>query len=166
MRMPALLALTCVAASAQSPDSNKLKVNGLGAFPMSDGMTSLWLNGDAGKPLVMVYFQGRDGWPKAPWNTNSEVEKTGWAWVELTSPKVRLRISLNTESQELEIQNSKSNLRTSNTFLVLHVDESPEKQVVIPLGVFDMPMSGDDPSSISLLSSHPALVEAIKKALL
>ena len=166
LRIPAVLFLAAATASAQSPDDHKLKVNGLGAFPISDGMTSLWLNGDAGKPLVMVYFQGRDGWPKAQWNTSSEVEKTGWAWVELTSPKIRLRVSLNTDSQELEIQNSKSSLRASNTFLVLHIDESPEKQVVIPLGVFDMPMSGDEPASVGLLSSQPALVEAIRKALL
>lgn len=166
MKTFGLLLLTCVVASAQAPASNKLVVTGLGAFPLSDGMTSLWLNGDAGKPLVMVYFHGRDGWHKAQWNESSEVEKTGWAWVELTSPKVRLRISLNTNTRDLEIQNSKSNLQASNTFLVLHIDERPENQVVIPLGIFEMPVSGNNPSSVDLLSGNPALVEAIRKALL
>ena len=77
--VPFLLSGFWVSAIAQSPSGNPLKVIGVGAFPISGEMSSLWLNGASGRPLVVIYFRGKDGWLNTKWDTNSKTEQNGWA---------------------------------------------------------------------------------------
>lgn len=165
IRISLLVSGLVTGAFAQAPVSGPLKVTGVGAFPISGEVSSLWLNGASGKPLVMVYCCGKKGWLDAKWDSSSKVEPSGWAWFQLTSPATTLRVRLNLESRQLEVQGSTSNLGAANTFLVLHADERPERQRILALGTFEMPVAGNDPASLALLTQHPSLVGRIREAI-
>ena len=40
---------------------DRFTVSGVGAYPVSAGITSMWLAGPDHQPLVMAYFQGPNG---------------------------------------------------------------------------------------------------------
>src|SRR6185503_18295226 len=72
-----LVVLFCAYASAEEP--KKFDVAGWGGLPLSDSVTSLWLNGPnegaRPQPLLMVYFRGQPGWHKRDWKINSQFGK-------------------------------------------------------------------------------------------
>ena len=119
----------------------------------------MWLAGPDRRPLVMVYFHGPDEWHNTNWKIASKFEKGKPGWAELQSEKITLRLSLNTETGEAGIQAGNFKIIESNTFLVLHVGESSVPQKIIPLGVFDLPASKDQPASVLLLQQNPGLLE-------
>jgi hypothetical protein len=138
-------------------------VSGVGAFPISAEMTSMWLAAPGGRPLIMVYFYGPAGWHNTEWKTSSKFEKGMPGWAEYTTAKARQRIWLDADSGKAEVQAEKVNIQEANTYLVLHMTEKADLQRVVPLGKFDLPRSRDDPASVILLGEHPELVDKIKK---
>jgi hypothetical protein len=140
------------------------KLSGLGAYPVSDTVTSMWLSDPKGRPLLMAFFAGRpSGWQKRKWQTNSKFQKDGPGWAEFTCDVAKQRLWLDPDSGQAEVQSEKANVHESNVFLVLHVTEPPEAQKVIPLGVWLLPRSGDHPASDQLLRDNPTLQERILK---
>ena len=141
----------------------KYTVSGFGAHPISPTISSMWLGGPDHRPLLMVYFHGPEGWHNTKWKINSKFEKGKPGWAELQSENVTLRLSLNAETGEAVVQSGTFRIVESNTFLVLHAGQPAIPQKVIPLGVFDLPSSADQPASVLLLRANPALMDRVNK---
>lgn len=158
-----LVAATIALASAVTAVSeDKFTVSGVGGYPISQSMTSMWLAGPDRRPLLMVYFHGPDGWHNTQWKVSSKFEKGKPGWAEFRSEKATQRLSIDTETGEAEVQSSKFKIVENNTFLVLHSGE-PSIQKIIPLGIFDLPASKDQPASVLLLRASPELADRISK---
>jgi hypothetical protein len=162
-RLPLIVAIVALVVSAIAAPEEKFTVSGFGGYPISHSMTSMWLAGPDHRPLVMVYFHGPEEWHNTKWKVDSKFEKGKPGWAELQSEKVTLRLSLNTETGEAEVQSGKFKISESNTFLVLHTGEPSVPQKIISLGVFDLPASKDQPASVLLLRANPQLMERINK---
>jgi hypothetical protein len=149
--------------SGRSGLDAKFTVSGFGGYPISPSITSMWLVGSDHRPLLMVYFHGPEEWHNTKWKVDSKFEKGKPGWAEVQSEKAILRLSMNTDTGEAEIQSSKFKTSESNAFLVLHAGEPSVPQKIVPLGVFDLPTSKDQPASVLLLKAHPELMERIEK---
>ena len=148
----------------QAESEKVYKVSGVGGYPISDELTSMWLAAPGGRPLVMVFFSGPAGWHKTEWKTSSKFAKGLPGWAEFSAAKARQRIWLDVDAGKAEIQSEKVNLPEANTYAVVHMTEDPALQKVVRLGTFDLPRSREDPASVILLHEHPEIMEAIKKA--
>ena len=142
---------------------DRFTVSGVGAYPISAGITSMWLAGPDHRPLVMAYFQGPSGWHDTQWKVDSKFEKGKLGWAELHSERATLRLSMDTETGEADVQSSKFKVTESNTFLIVHMGEPSIPQKVIPLGVYSLMPSQDQPASILLLKAHPELAERVNQ---
>jgi hypothetical protein len=162
-RLPLIVAIVALVVSAIAAPEEKFTVSGFGGYPISHSMTSMWLAGPDHRPLIMVYFHGPEEWHNTKWKVDSKFEKGKPGWAELQSEKVTLRLSMNTETGEAEVQSGKFKISESNTFLVLHTGEPSVPQKIISLGIFDLPASKDQPASILLLRANPQLMERINK---
>jgi hypothetical protein len=162
-RCIAPLLLTALIASTVAGSDEKYTVSGFGGYPISHSITSMWLAAPDRRPLLMVYFRGPEDWHNTKWKVDSEFEKGKPGWAELQSEKATMRLSINTETGEAEVQSGKFKISDSNTFLVLHAGEPSVPQKIIPLGVFDLPASKDQPAPVLLLNANPGLMERINK---
>jgi hypothetical protein len=123
----------------------------------------MWLAGLDHRSLLMVYFHGPEEWHNTKWKVASKFEKDKPGWAELQSEKVTLRLSVNAETGEAEVQSGKFKINESNTFLVLHAGERSVPPKIISLGIFDLQASKDQPASVLLLRANPELMERINK---
>ena len=164
-RVSLVVAIITLVAAGIALSEEKFTVSGFGGYPISPSMTSVWLDGPDHRPLLMVYFHGPDGWHNTQWKFGSKFEKGKPGWAELRSEKATLRLSLNTETGEAEVQSGRFKISESNTFLVLHTGEPSIPQRIIPLGVLNLLASKDQPASALLLRENPELMERIKKEL-
>jgi hypothetical protein len=162
IRVTALL-LTSLIASGTVGSDEKFTVSGFGGHPISQSITSMWLAGPDHRPLLMVYFHGPDEWHNTKWKIGSKFEKGEPGWAELQSEKATLRLSMDTDTGAAEVQSGKFKISESNTFLVLHAGEPSVTQKVIPLGVFNLPASKDEPASVLLLKANPELMDRINR---
>jgi hypothetical protein len=138
-------------------------VSGFGGYPISGRLTSMWLAAPDHHPLLMVYFYGPDGWHNTKWKITSKFEKGKPGWAELQSEKATLHLSINTETGEAGVQSVNFKISESNTFLVLHTGEPSVAQKIVPLGVFELRASKDQPASVMLIQANPVLMERINK---
>lgn len=151
-----------VGAQTSNPaPEEKLEIKRVGGYPLSQNISSLWLAGSDGRPLVMIYFYGPKDWYQAFWNIDYKFEDARPGWAELQSGNIRLRIEVDPETWEVSVQSHKFRARQSNTFLVLHSGELLVPPEVVPLGLFKLPRSTDQPASVLLLREHPDLAEDI-----
>src|SRR3954452_1887394 len=157
------LLLTALIASAVAGPDEMFTVSGFGWYPISHNITSMWLSGRDHRPLIMVYFHGPEEWHNTKWKVDSKFEKGKPGWAELQSEKATLRLSMDTETGEAEVQSGKFKVSQNKTFLVLHTGEPSVPQKIIPLGVFDLPASKDQPAPVLLLKANPELMERINK---
>src|SRR5215467_3792147 len=158
--------ILCGIIGAQTPiarTEQNFTVSRVGGTSISRRITSLWLAGTDRRPLLMVYFHGPDDWHKTLWRMDSKFEKGRPGWAELHSENATLRVEINPETEEVRVQSGEFHINESNTFLVLHMGELLVPQKIIPLGVFALPASNDEPSSFLLLRAHPELIERINK---
>jgi hypothetical protein len=156
--------LGCAALFGQNEPEKIYKVSGVGAYPVSDALTSMWLAAPGGRPLIVVFFHGAPGWHKAEWKTASHFAKGEPGWAEFTSVRGRQRVWLNADTGNAEIQAQRVHISDANTYVVVHMSEDPALQKVVPLGTFDLPRSGSEPASVILLHEHPELVDKISRA--
>jgi len=160
------LLVGCSLGSLRAADDSHhdYKLSGFGGYPISDSITSMWLAEPKGKPLVMAFFSGGPpGWQNRKWQTNSNFQKDGPGWAECSCDKATQRLWLDPETGSGEVQKTKVDVHQSNVFLVLNVTGPAASQKIVPLGVFDLPKSGDHPASDQLLRDHPDLQEKILK---
>ncbi len=162
-RLLLITIIIALVAPAIAGPEEKFTVSGFGGYPISHSITSMWLAGPDRRPLLMVYFHGPEDWHNTKWKVASKFEKGRPGWAELEAEKVTLRLSVNTETGEAEVQSGKFKISESNTFLVLHAGEPAVPQKIISLGVFDLPASKDQPASVLLLRANPELMERINK---
>jgi hypothetical protein len=162
-RFPLIVVIVALAVLSIAASEEKFTVSGFGGYPISHNITSMWLAGPDHRPLIMVYFHGREDWHNTKWKVDSKFEKGKPGWAELQSEKTTLRLSMNTETGEAEVQSRKFKISESNTFLVLHTGEPSVPQKIISLGIFDLPASKDQPASVLLLRANPQLMERINK---
>ena len=162
-RLLLITIIIALVAPAIAGPEEKFTVSGFGGYPISHSITSMWLAGPDHRPLLMVYFHGPKDWHNTKWKVASKFEKGRPGWAEFESEKVTLRLSVNTETGEAEVQSGKFKISESNTFLVLHAGEPAVPQKIISLGVFDLPASKDQPASVLLLRANPELMERINK---
>ena len=160
----ALLVISILAGTAlgQQGPEKVYKVSGWGSYPISTNLLSMWLSAPSGQPLIMVYFHGPEGWHKAEWKVSSKFEKGMPGWGELSSEKVKLRIWLDADTGQAEVQANKVNVHGANTYLVLHTDDL-KNQKVVSLGKYDLPKSAGDPASVLLLRQNPELFQRLQK---
>ena len=157
------LIVACIV-PAIAGQEQKFTVSGVGSYPISRSILSMWLAAPDHRPLLMVYFHGPEDWHNTKWKIDSKFEKGKPGWVELQSEKVTLRLSMNTDSGEAGVQSGKFKIAESNTFLVLHTPEPSLPQKIVPLGIFDLPASKDQqPASVLLLRANPELLDRINK---
>ena len=161
-RVLLIAVIVALVASAIAGPEQKFSVSGFGSYPISHSLLSMWLAGPDRRPLLMVYFDGPDEWHKTKWKVASKFEKGKPGWAELQSEKVTLRLALDVDTAEAGVQSASFNVSENNTFLVLHTSASIA-QKIIPLGVFDVPASTDQPASVLLLRGNPQLMERINK---
>jgi hypothetical protein len=162
-RLSLIVVIVALVVSAIAAPEEKLTVSGFGAYPISRSITSMWLVGPDQRPLIMVYFHGPEQWHNTKWKVDSKFGRGKPGWVELKSEKVILRLSMDPETGEAEVQSGKFKTSESNTFLVLHTGERSVPQKIISLGILDLPASKDQPASVLLLQANPELVERINK---
>lgn len=144
------------------PPEQNLAIERFGGYPVSHNISSLWLSGSDGRPLVMIYYYGPKDWYETQWSLDSKLKIGKREWVELRSENVTVRVEVYPETWEVAIQARKFSVRQSNTFLVLHTGELLVPQEVIPLGVFDLPPSTDKPASVLLLRTYLELADRIE----
>lgn len=162
-RLLLIAVIVALVAPAIEGSEEKFSVSGVGSYPISHSILSMWLAGPDRHPLLMVYFHGPEEWHNTKWKVDSKFEKGKPGWAELQSEKVTLRLSMNTETEEAGVQSSQFKISESNTFLVLHAGEPLVPQKIISLGVFDLPASKDQPASVLLLQANPELAKRIDK---
>jgi hypothetical protein len=162
-RLSLIAVVIALIAPAIAGPGESFTVGGFGGHPISQSIISMWLAGPDRRPLLMVYFHGPDGWHNTQWKVGSKFEKGKPGWAEFKSAKVTLRLSMNVETAEAEVQSRKFKISESNTFLVLHAGEPSVPQKIISLGIFDLPASKDQPASVLLLRENQGLMERINK---
>jgi hypothetical protein len=162
-RLSLIVVIVALVAPAIAGPEEKFTVSGFGSYPISHSITSMWLAGPDHRPLLMVFFHGPEQWHDTKWKVDSKFEKSKPGWAELQSEKATLRLSMNTETGEAEVQSGKFKISESNTLLVLHTGEPSVPQKIISLGIFDLPASKDQPAPVLLLRANPALMERINK---
>jgi hypothetical protein len=174
LKPPAILALVLSLtvqfnSTASEPDEDYV-VTGCGGFPITSELTSMWLVRSDGKPVVMVYFHGPDGWHNTEWKSHFDLNLVRLdtktqpkpAWAEFTSEKVTLRTWLDPKTHQVQVQKSKFSIQEANTFLVIHITD-PQQQKVIPLGRFDLPPSGAEPAALAFLHANDRVDSQIRK---
>jgi hypothetical protein len=118
----AAVVVACIVPAIAGPDE-KFTVSGFGVYPISHTMTSMWLAGPDHRPRLMVFFHGPEDWHNTKWKFDSKFEKGKPGWAEFQSENATLRLSMNTDTGEAEVQSGKFKVTESNTFLVLHAGE-------------------------------------------
>ena len=160
-----LVVLLLLAATALLNAENSNMIGGFGGFPLSSDLTSMWLAGADGRPAIMAYFHGPEGWHQMQWASAGEIAAEKPVWAEFRADTITLRLWWDPKTGDVEVQSEKYNVAANNTFLVVYVGEKVRVPKVIPLGVFQMPDLGEEPPSILLLRASPELVKRIEKEL-
>ena len=154
--------LIAAASTTMAADLN-LAVTRFGGYVMSRSVITLWLAAPDRRPLLMVYFCAPHGWRSGMWELNSSFEKRKQGWVELQSETASLRLEIDMDAGEIEVQSGKFKILENNTFLVLQGPELLVSPKIIPLGKFDLRRSNKHAASVRLLREHPELIARINK---
>jgi hypothetical protein len=136
-------------------------VIGYGAFPVSPNTLAVWLNGEDGKPLIMVYYHGPAQWHDTHWTFDSQFTQERVGWQEFKSDKTTLRFLVDLGAGRAEVQHKSFSLEQNNTFLVVHTTDAHQK--VIPLGRHKLLKTGQNPAAVMLLDADKALKTRIEK---
>lgn len=142
------------------------KVEGIGAFPLSETTVSMWLNEIVdGKPraLAIVYFVGSPGWHSRKWKTASSFHLDGGkdASYKLISDDIVLSLTISADMKTALVQDKPFPLEHSNVFLVKGADGGAKKQTVQALGHFELEATAGDPASVDALKRNPDLATAV-----
>jgi hypothetical protein len=135
-------------------------VTGYGAFPVSSNTLAVWLNGEDGAPLIMVYYHGPPQWHDTHWTFDSQFTQTAVGWQEFKSDKATLRFLVDLGAGRAEIQHNSFSLAQNNTFLVVHTTDAQQK--VIPLGHHKLLKTGQSPAAVMLLDADKTLKSRIQ----
>ena len=158
-----LAAILIAAVSTTMAAGPDFAVSRFGGYVISRNVITLWLAAPDRRPLLMVYFCAPHGWRSATWNLNSSFEKSKQAWVELQSETANLRLEIDMDTGEIEVQSGKFKIQENNTFLVLQGPELLVSPKIIPLGKFDLRRSNKHAASVRLFREHPELIARINK---
>jgi hypothetical protein len=153
-RITHLLALLAFAASGASAG-----VKGYGAFPVTPNTLGMWLNGENGDPVIMVYYHGPPNWSDRHWDFNFQFDHDVGVH-EYKSPNLTLRIVVDLHAGRAEVQRKLFSLAQNNTFLVVHTTDAQQR--VIPLGHHKLLKTGQNPAAVMLLDSDKSLKKRIQ----
>lgn len=142
------------------------KVEGIGAFPLSETTVSMWLNevvGTKPRALAIVYFVGAPGWHNRKWKTDFSYHRDSGkdASYKLISDDVVLSLTISADMKTAHVQNKTFQLENSNIFLVKDADGGAKKETVQPLGHFVLEATADHPASVDALNRNPDLATAV-----
>ena len=76
-RIQAAIAAFFLSAVAFDATADIRGVTGYGAFPVSPNTLAVWLNGEDGAPLIMVYYHGPAQWHDTHWTFDSQFTQKG-----------------------------------------------------------------------------------------
>src|ERR1700693_3401290 len=155
-RIGNLLAVLALAASAASAG-----VKGYGAFPVTPNTLGVWLNGENGDPVIMVYYHGPPSWSDRHWDFNFQFDKEVGLH-EYKSPDLTLRVRVDLGAGRAEVQHKSFSLAQNNTFLVVHTTDAQQR--VIPLGHHKLLKTAQNPAAVMLLDSDKSLKKRIHSA--
>src|SRR5438552_6031056 len=85
-------------------------VTGYGAFPVSPNTLAVWLNGEDGKPLIMVYYHGPTQWHDTHWTFDSQFTQEAVGWQEFKSDRATLRFLVDLGAGRAEVQHKSFSL--------------------------------------------------------
>ena len=154
-RVRYLLAILALATSLASAG-----VKGAGAFPVTPKTLGVWLNGENGNPVIMVYYHGPPSWADRHWDFNFQFDKEVGLH-EYKSPDLTLHVRVDLGAGRAEVQQKSFSLAQNNTFLVVHTTDAQQR--VIPLGHHKLLKTGQNPAEVMLLDSDKALKKRIEK---
>jgi len=157
-----LVAVLIAAVSTTMAAEPDLAVSRFGGYMMSRSVITLWLAAPDRRPLLMVYFCAPHGWRTAMWDLNSGFEKRQ-AWMELQSETASLRLEIDMDTGQIEVQSGKFKIQENNTFLVLQGPELLVSPKIIPLGKFGLRRANKHAASVRLLRDHPELIARINR---
>jgi hypothetical protein len=135
-------------------------VTGYGAFPVSPNTLAVWLNGEDGVPLIMVYYHGPAQWHDTHWTFDSQFTQKKVGWQEFKSDNATLHFLVDLGSGHAEIQHKRFALAENNTFLVVHTTDVQQK--IIPLGHHTLLKTAESPAAVMLLDADKALKKRIE----
>ncbi|HEV8337930.1 MAG TPA: hypothetical protein VGR67_16085 [Candidatus Polarisedimenticolia bacterium] len=142
------------------------KVEGIGAFPLSESTVSMWLNEVVdGKPraLAIVYFIGAPGWHNRKWKTDFNYHRDGGkdASYKLISDDLVLSLTISADMKTALVQGKSFPLENSNVFLVKGADGGAKKETVQAVGHFVLEATAGNPASVDALNKNPDLATAV-----
>jgi TPR repeat protein len=150
-----------LAAFAQTNEAGPRPI-GAGAFPVSFTLASAWFANRAGADqkvvTLLVYFEGVAGWQDQRTDFKWEVNQSP-AKIEMSVGKIAIRVKYWPDTDDVEIQETKYKLSTSNVFLVEGIDRPNPS--VLALGVQDLSFSPSDIPPITLLRRNPDVWAAL-----
>lgn len=143
----------------------QMDVVGVGAYPVSDEVSALWLNGPATgsrpQPLIMVYYHGAAKWHDRKWQIDSKIGKSP-ARARLVSGDLELIIEYGSGGREVKVQGQLVDLSVANVFLVSPIGQA-EKPTVTGVGLvrFEVPAEGNP--AVYVLASNPDISKKVLK---
>jgi len=164
LRLAAVCMCGFLCLPALSEEPKKFDVSGWGGLPLSDQVTSLWLNGpkelERPQPLLMVYFRGSSGWHKRKWDMDSRFGKSP-AWIRLKSPDLVLSIEYDKQFHRIAVQEEPVDLTKANVFLVSPVGDPSAKAKIESLGLVSLAVTGDAAPPLVILERNPEIKRAV-----
>src|SRR2546421_7317365 len=84
-------------------------VKGYGAFPVTPKTLSVWINGENGDPVVMVYYHGPPHWSDRHWDFNMHTDNN-IGLHEYKSPDLTLHVRVDLGAARAEVQDKSFSL--------------------------------------------------------
>lgn len=161
--MTVLLMIAASLLSAADEKSGQ-EVTGVGAFPVSDSVTGLWLLGEPqggrAQPIVMVYYRGLAGWHDRKWVSKSDFGKTTWL-AKLSSDDLELVIEYGSGGTDVKVQGHSVDLEVANVFLVSPIGDPTKRPVVEAVGFMVFTIPGDANPALHVLATNRAIAEKV-----
>lgn len=161
-----LTALIMIAGSLFAPvDAQQVQgVTGVGAFPISESVTALWLLGEPrggrAQPVVMVYYRGQAGWHDRKWVSKSDFgETTGLA--KLSSADLELVIEYGSGGADVKVQGQRVDLKSANVFLVSPIGDPTRKPAVESVGFVAFTVPADANPALHVLATNRPIAEKV-----
>lgn len=135
---------------------------GVGAFPLSSTVVSMWLLGgaetDESRPIVLVYFTGPPEWHRRHWESkfDGSVREDAPVTYKLASASVTLEIAVSADRKRFWVQGNEFQADQTNVFVVKNVND-PKQQRIEQVGHLTLPSNTAEPLSVVVLRDNPPL---------
>lgn len=139
---------------------------GIGAYPVSDEVASLWVvqGGPTDPPrVVLAFFVGDSGWHDRKWESKSEgnVYKLEETFYDLISDQLTLSVRLSDTGESAFVQGFEFDFAESNVFLIPDISRELRREDIVSLGHYELTPIGSEILSVGFLRQHPDVARRI-----